>query len=100
MQRNKSRTLSFFLSNFFFFWFNSREICRHRVSSFKFENSFVYATTLTSLFSIAIDETIKLVEGVGGNAYGYKCDLADKEDVYRIAKKTRDEVGDVSSTTK
>ncbi|CAH1283561.1 unnamed protein product [Diabrotica balteata] len=44
----------------------------------------------------AVEETVGLVKGVGGKAYGYKCDLADKEDVYRVAKKTQEDIGDVS----
>lgn len=51
---------------------------------------------LLFFFFVAIEETVKLVEGVGGKCYGYKCDLADKEDVYKIAKKTTQETGDVS----
>ncbi|CAH1168111.1 unnamed protein product [Phyllotreta striolata] len=43
-----------------------------------------------------VDETVGLVKGIGGKAYGYRCDLADKEDVYRVAKKTQQEVGDVT----
>lgn len=56
----------------------------------------MYAIMTIVLFA-AIDETVKLVEGVGGKCYGYRCDLADKEDVYKMAKKTREEAGDVSS---
>ncbi|XP_060523276.1 estradiol 17-beta-dehydrogenase 11-like [Cylas formicarius] len=43
-----------------------------------------------------VEETVSLVKGIGGIAYGYKCDLADKDDVYRVAKKTQQEVGDVT----
>lgn len=43
-----------------------------------------------------LEETVSLVKGIGGNAYGFKCDLADKEDVYKVAKKTQQEVGDVT----
>lgn len=47
-------------------------------------------------FFAGVEETVGLVKGIGGKAYGYKCDLSDKEDVYRVAKKTQQEVGDVS----
>ncbi|XP_057655949.1 estradiol 17-beta-dehydrogenase 11-like [Diorhabda carinulata] len=43
-----------------------------------------------------IEETVNLVKGVGGKAYGYKCNIADRKNVYEVAKKTQDEVGDVS----
>lgn len=48
------------------------------------------------LFVTGLDETVGLVKGIGGKVYAFKCDLADREDVYRIAKKTQEEVGDVS----
>lgn len=64
-------------------------------SSFKFDYSNCDSVVWLILHVTAIDETIKLVEGIGGKVYGYKCDLADKEDVYRIAEKTRDEAGEV-----
>lgn len=44
----------------------------------------------------AIEETVKLVDGVGGKAFGYKCDLCDRNDVYKVAKKTVEEAGDVT----
>ncbi|RZB39963.1 estradiol 17-beta-dehydrogenase 11, partial [Asbolus verrucosus] len=43
-----------------------------------------------------VEETVNLVKGIGGVAYGFKCDLADKEDVYKIASLTRQEVGEVT----
>lgn len=43
-----------------------------------------------------MDETVHLIKGIGGVAYGYKCDLANRENVYTIAKKTQEDVGDVS----
>lgn len=51
-------------------------------------------------FVAALDETVHLIKGLGGVAYAYKCDLADRDDVYRIAKKTEEEVGNVSIVTK
>lgn len=54
-------------------------------------------SSLLHCWVAAIADTIKLVEGVGGTAYGYRCDLADKEDVYKLARRTREEAGDVSS---
>lgn len=50
------------------------------------------------LFVLALEETVHLIKGIGGVAHAYKCDLADKNDVYRIAKKTQDEVGNVNIT--
>lgn len=41
---------------------------------------------------------MKLVEGIGGTVYGYQCNLADREDVYKVAERTRNEAGDVSNT--
>lgn len=43
-----------------------------------------------------VDETVKLVETIGEKAYGYKCDLSNKDDVYRVAALTKKEVGEVS----
>ncbi|XP_050298763.1 estradiol 17-beta-dehydrogenase 11-like [Anthonomus grandis grandis] len=43
-----------------------------------------------------LNETVSLVKGIGGIAYGYRCDLSDKDDVYRVARKTKQEVGDVT----
>ncbi|XP_030751720.1 estradiol 17-beta-dehydrogenase 11-like [Sitophilus oryzae] len=43
-----------------------------------------------------LEETISLVKGIGGVAYGYKCDLSNREDIYRVAKQTRKEIGDVT----
>ncbi|XP_023029298.1 estradiol 17-beta-dehydrogenase 11 [Leptinotarsa decemlineata] len=43
-----------------------------------------------------VEETIGLVKGIGGKAYGYKCDIADNDEVYRVAKKTQEEVGEVT----
>lgn len=43
-----------------------------------------------------VQETIKQVQDLGAKAYGYKCNLADREDVYRVAKETVKDVGDVN----
>ncbi|CAH1115975.1 unnamed protein product [Phaedon cochleariae] len=43
-----------------------------------------------------VEETVGLVKGLGGKAYGFECNLADKDDVYRVAKKTQQEVGNVN----
>jgi len=43
-----------------------------------------------------ISETIKLVEGIGGKVCGYVCNVADREDVYKVAKRVAEEVGEVT----
>uniref|UniRef100_V5GTC3 Short-chain dehydrogenase/reductase family 16C member 6 n=1 Tax=Anoplophora glabripennis TaxID=217634 RepID=V5GTC3_ANOGL len=43
-----------------------------------------------------LEETVGLVKGIGGKVYAFKCDLANREDVYKIAKKTQEEVGDIT----
>lgn len=43
-----------------------------------------------------IEETVKLVQAVGGTCYGYVCDLCDREDVYKKAKIIREEIGKVT----
>ncbi|GLV39423.1 uncharacterized protein CBL_13302 [Carabus blaptoides fortunei] len=44
----------------------------------------------------AVEETVRMVEAIGGKAHGYKCDLANREDVYRMASLTQNEVGQVT----
>ncbi|CAG4956710.1 unnamed protein product [Parnassius apollo] len=43
-----------------------------------------------------LDDTVKLVKGIGGKCHGYVVDLASREDVYRVAKTVHEEVGTVS----
>lgn len=43
-----------------------------------------------------IQETVKLVEADGGKAHGYKCNIADRECVYKTADLVRKEVGNVT----
>ncbi|XP_063626083.1 estradiol 17-beta-dehydrogenase 11-like [Cydia splendana] len=43
-----------------------------------------------------LDDSEKLVKGIGGDCYSYVVDLTDKEDIYRVAKKVHEEVGRVS----
>lgn len=42
------------------------------------------------------EETVKLVEAIGGTCYGYVCDLCDREDVYKKAILVKKEVGTVT----
>jgi hypothetical protein len=42
-----------------------------------------------------IDETIKAVQAVGGNAVGYMCDLSNRSSIYENAEKVKREVGKV-----
>ncbi|XP_028170497.1 epidermal retinol dehydrogenase 2-like [Ostrinia nubilalis] len=43
-----------------------------------------------------LEDTVKLVNGIGGKCYGYVVDLAKKEDIYRVAKQVEQEVGRVT----
>ncbi|KAF2903620.1 hypothetical protein ILUMI_02567, partial [Ignelater luminosus] len=40
-----------------------------------------------------VEESVKLVKNEGGRVYGYTCDLTNREDVYRVAAKVTQEVG-------
>lgn len=51
---------------------------------------------LWDINSKGIEESVKLVKAAGGNVYGYKCDLTNREDVYKVAEKVREEVGQVT----
>ncbi|CAH0564161.1 unnamed protein product [Brassicogethes aeneus] len=42
-----------------------------------------------------LEETVNLVNSIGGKAFAFKCDISDKDDVYKAAEITRQEVGDV-----
>lgn len=44
----------------------------------------------------AIDGTVEQVKSLGGNAYGYVCDITNRECVYKIARQVEKEVGNVS----
>ncbi|KOB69183.1 Short-chain dehydrogenase/reductase family 16C member 6 [Operophtera brumata] len=39
---------------------------------------------------VGLEDTVKLVKGIGGKCYGYAVDLASREDIYRVAKKQGD----------
>ncbi|CAG9788779.1 unnamed protein product [Diatraea saccharalis] len=43
-----------------------------------------------------LEDTVKLVKGIGGKCTGYVVDLAKKEDIYRVAKQVDREVGKVN----
>ncbi|CAH0400936.1 unnamed protein product [Chilo suppressalis] len=43
-----------------------------------------------------LEDTVKLVKGIGGQCCGYVVDLAKKEDIYRVAKQVHLEVGRVN----
>jgi len=47
------------------------------------------------VFISGIDETIKAVQAVGGNAVGYMCDLSNRSSIYENAEKVKREVGKV-----
>ncbi|GJQ74177.1 hypothetical protein Trydic_g10018, partial [Trypoxylus dichotomus] len=42
---------------------------------------------------LALKETVQQVEQQGGKAYAYKCDITNREDVYKTAERTVREVG-------
>ncbi|KAI4457044.1 pksb [Holotrichia oblita] len=42
-----------------------------------------------------LKETVHAVEEQGGRAYSYKCDITNREDVYKTAERTAREVGEV-----
>lgn len=44
----------------------------------------------------SLEETVKLVQAIGGTCYGYVCDLCDREDVYKKAAIVKQDVGKVS----
>lgn len=62
----------------------------HKFTDVETHHSLQYVFVLAGL-----EETVNLVKGIGGTAYAFKCDIADKDDVYRAADITRKEVGDV-----
>ncbi|XP_045775215.1 short-chain dehydrogenase/reductase family 16C member 6-like [Maniola jurtina] len=43
-----------------------------------------------------LDDTVKLVKGVGGKCFGYIVDLTKRDDIYRVAKQVDQDVGKVS----
>lgn len=49
------------------------------------------------MFLSGADETVKQVKNVGGQGYSYQCDLSNKDDVYAVAKRVKEEVGKVRS---
>lgn len=54
---------------------------------------------MKTFFVLGLEDTVKLVKGIGGKCYGYVVDLASREDIYRVAKKVEDEVGRVCNDT-
>uniref|UniRef100_A0AAG5DE78 Ketoreductase domain-containing protein n=1 Tax=Anopheles atroparvus TaxID=41427 RepID=A0AAG5DE78_ANOAO len=43
-----------------------------------------------------LDESVKLIQSLGGLCKGYKVDISNKEEVYNNAKKLQEEIGDVT----
>ncbi|KAJ2945692.1 hypothetical protein O0L34_g532 [Tuta absoluta] len=43
-----------------------------------------------------LEDAVKLVKGIGGKCHGYVVDLTNRDDIYRVAKRTSEEVGRVS----
>lgn len=44
----------------------------------------------------ANEETVKQIKAAGGKAQGFKCDISNREDVYRVAERVKKDVGQVS----
>ncbi|XP_012524886.1 17-beta-hydroxysteroid dehydrogenase 13 [Monomorium pharaonis] len=44
----------------------------------------------------ANEETVKEIKTINKNAYAYQCDVTRREDVFAVAKKVKEEVGDVT----
>jgi len=42
------------------------------------------------------EETVKIIRNAGGEAFCYKCDLSDREDVYKVAEKVKSEHGPIN----
>ncbi|NP_001171786.1 epidermal retinol dehydrogenase 2-like [Saccoglossus kowalevskii] len=42
------------------------------------------------------DETVKQITDLGGQAHSYRCDVTKKDEVYRLAKQVKNDVGDVT----
>lgn len=45
---------------------------------------------------LGVEESVRLVKREGGLVFGYTCDLTNREDVYKVASKVINEVGQVS----
>lgn len=43
-----------------------------------------------------LEVVAKEIEGAGGEAHPYKCNLRDRTEIYKVAKKLREEVGEVT----
>ncbi|XP_071442677.1 short-chain dehydrogenase/reductase family 16C member 6-like isoform X2 [Hetaerina americana] len=41
------------------------------------------------------EETSSIIKSSGGRSFSYKCDISNREDIYRTAKKVKEEVGTV-----
>ena len=46
--------------------------------------------------SDGLEAVAKEIEAAGGVAHFYKCNLRDRNEIYKTAEKVREEVGDVS----
>lgn len=44
----------------------------------------------------ANNETVKQITSEGGKAYGYKCDIRNRQDVYRVAEQVKKDVGQIT----
>ncbi|XP_002736979.1 retinol dehydrogenase 10-B-like [Saccoglossus kowalevskii] len=42
------------------------------------------------------DETTEIITALGGKAYGYRCDVTNKDEVYRLAEQIKEYVGSVT----
>ena len=51
---------------------------------------------LWDIDTAGIEESVKELKAAGGKAFGYKCDLTNREDIYKVAAKVTEEVGQVT----
>lgn len=67
-----------------------------QLSCWAFYRLFNSSNTLC-LSITGIDETVKIVQSLGGFCKGYKVDISNKDQVYKYADLVREEVGEVSA---
>ncbi|CAH2093019.1 unnamed protein product [Euphydryas editha] len=61
-----------------------------------FADSALFIKVSTLVILKGLEDTVKLVKGLGGKCYGYVVDLASRDDIYRTAKQVEKEVGRVN----
>lgn len=51
---------------------------------------------LIRFFDAGVEETVRQIKACGGKGYGFTCDLADREEIYKTAQKVKTSVGNVT----